>query len=149
MNRSNNSRKGALIMKNRALPRNEHLIMDVFWKSDTPLTGRDLKEVFPDWNYPYIVNMLTKLEEKHMIAEHGTISYGTGRARKFVPAVSRSEYAAGLVSACGINNDSIADVTVAFVKETCSHSDELYDKLNHIIEELRAKSTEDTSIQGE
>lgn len=35
--------KGALIMKNRALPRNEHLIMDIFWKSDTPLTGRDFE----------------------------------------------------------------------------------------------------------
>lgn len=132
-------------MKNRALPRNEYLIMDVFWNSETPLTGRDLKEVFPDWNYPYIVNMLTKLEEKQMIAEHGTISYGTGRARKFVPAVSRSEYAAGLISACGIHDDSIADVTVAFVKESCSEGSGAYEKLNHIIDELKEKSTQ---LQG-
>ena len=134
-----------ITMKNQALPKNEHLIMDVFWNSDTPLTGRDLKDIFTDWNYPYIVNMLTKLEEKHMIAECGTISYGTGRARKFKPAVSRSEYAAKLIASCGIKNDNIADVMVAFVKESCSHSEELYEKLNHIIEELRTRNTKDSS----
>ena len=131
------------------LPQNERQIMEVFWNSEKPLTGRELTEIFKEWNYSYIVNMLTKLEKKNMIAECGTISYGTGRARKFKPAVSRFEYAAKLVASCGVGNNGIADVTMAFVKDNCSHSDELYGKLNQIIDDLKTRNADIRSDDGE
>lgn len=124
-------------MQNTNLPRNEHLIMDIFWEHDDPLTGRDLKEYFPDWNYPYIVNMLTKLEAKGMIEECGTISYGTGRARKFKPAVSPVDCICAYAKTYTISDQDIAKVTIAMAKDRCSVDSELQGRLQNIIEELR------------
>lgn len=123
-------------MQNTFLSNNEQLMMEIFWKHDGPFTGRELKEFFPNWNYSYIVNMLTKLEAKNMLEECGTISYGTGRARKFIPAVSRADLVVSYIRSFKISSDQIPDVITGILRSISGSEKELQERKSKLIEAL-------------
>ena len=115
-------------------------IMDLFWNSEVPLTSVDIVNLTKDlnWKHSYILSSLRSIQQKGLIEVCGSVRYATQYARQFCPAVSREEYAARLALTSGINKSSIADVTVALVRETCD-KEELFDALENIIKELEER----------
>ena len=128
-------------MQKNILTQNEKKIMDLFWNSEVPLTSVDIVNLTKDlnWKHSYILSSLRSIQQKGLLEVCGSVRYATQYARQFCPAVSREEYAARLALTSGINKNSIADVTVALVRETCD-KEELFDALENLIKERENKN---------
>ena len=83
--------------------------MEILWKSDKSLTSMDIMQILndPHADYTYVVRMLSLLEKNHMISEVGTVPSGKKRARLFVPALTRQQYAVRLALASGITREDV------------------------------------------
>ena len=114
-------------MQKNILTQNEKKIMDLFWNSEVPLTSVDIVNLTKDlnWKHSYILSSLRSIQQKGLIEVCGSVRYAT-------------QYAARLALTSGINKSSIADVTVALVRETCD-KEELFDALENIIKELEER----------
>lgn len=126
--------------KYKSLTRSEEELMELFWTHDRPFTSVEILKIDSDnsWSANYLQNMLRSLLNKDMIKVCGSIQYGTQYARQFAPVMKREEYVAKIAMAKGIEKSSIADVTVALVKEAGDKDDkELIKELEVIIKELR------------
>lgn len=124
--------------KNVKLTKSEEQLMEIFWNSEEPITSVEITnmKVKPTWSSGLVHNMLRALLKKSMIEECGTVQYGTQYARRFIPSVTKEEYAARLVLATGIDKDSISKVMVALVKET-GDNEEVIAQLEDMIKQLR------------
>ena len=122
----------------RYLTEIEEEIMELFWASDKPLTSVEISKASAgrSWNGNYVHKMLRSLLKKGLLEVCGTLQYGTQYARQFQPTLTKESYAAQVVLAKGRNKDFVAKVAVALAQES-SNQDELIEKLEEIIEQLR------------
>ena len=122
---------------NETFTNNELKLMNLFWEIGRPLTSVDVLELLKEenWKQSYAVRLLNILEHKRAIAVCGAVRYRTQYARQFHPIITREEYAARLALTTGIGKNSIANVTVALVKEA-SDAEDFYQELENIIAKL-------------
>lgn len=109
--------------------------MEILWKSDKSLTSIDIMQILndPHADYTYVVRMLSLLEKNHMISEVGTVPSGKKRARLFVPALTRQQYAVRLALASGITREDVPEVASALIQEVYGFGPEFGEKLNALI----------------
>ena len=113
------------------LSEKQEQLMEILWKSDKSLTSMDIMQILndPHADYTYVVRMLSLLEKNHMISEVGTVPSGKKRARLFVPALTRQQYAVRLALASGITRE----VASALIQEVYGFGPEFGEKLNALI----------------
>ena len=112
------------------LSEKQEQLMEILWKSDKSLTSMDIMQILndPHADYTYVVRMLSLLEKNHMISE-----VGTKRARLFVPALTRQQYAVRLALASGITREDVPEVASALIQEVYGFGPEFGEKLNALI----------------
>ncbi len=121
----------------KSLTKSEEDLMGIFWEEKKPLTSVEILDIASDrsWNGNYLHMMLRSLQKKGLLEACGTVRYGTQYARKFLPLLTKEEYAAKIIVSTGIKSSSIAQVTVALAKEI-GDKEELIEQLEEIIQEL-------------
>lgn len=121
----------------KSLTKSEEDLMGIFWEEKKPLTSVEILNIASDrsWNGNYLHMMLRSLQKKGLLEACGTVRYGTQYARKFIPLLTKEEYAAKIIVSTGIKSSSIAQVTVALAKEI-GDKEELIEQLEEIIQEL-------------
>ncbi|WP_230399515.1 BlaI/MecI/CopY family transcriptional regulator [Novisyntrophococcus fermenticellae] len=119
------------------MTKSEEDLMGIFWEEKKPLTSVEILDIASDrsWNGNYLHMMLRSLQKKGLLEACGTVRYGTQYARKFLPLLTKEEYAAKIIVSTGIKSSSIAQVTVALAKEI-GDKEELIEQLEEIIQEL-------------
>ncbi len=83
------------------LTNSEKEVMDVLWKSDQPLTAREIVVncVKKTWKSSYIHIMINSLLEKEMIQVEGQKRSGKNYARTYKPTMTEDEwYATQLIN---------------------------------------------------
>lgn len=124
----------------------EQQVMDLFWNSSEGLTSVDILEKLSDImiNPTYVHRSLSILLEKGFIEECGSVRYNKQYARKFKPAITREEFAAGLLTEKGINFNSLNGIAMAFLKQSNSINEqskkEVINELKQIINELEQET---------
>lgn len=117
------------------LSEKQEQLMEILWKSDKSLTSMDIMQILndPHADYTYVVRMLSLLEKNHMISEVDTVPSGKKRARLFVPALTRQQYAVRLALASGITREDVPEVASALIQEVYGFGSEFGEKLNALI----------------
>lgn len=102
------------------LSEREQKVMELFWSMPEGLTSVDLIEQLSDImiNATYAHRSLNTLLEKGFIEECGSVRYNKQYARKFRAAITREEYAAGLLEEKGIHFRSLNGIAMAFLKQS-------------------------------
>ena len=120
------------------LSEKQEQLMEILWKSDKSLTSLDIMQILndPHADYTYVVRMLSLLEKNHMISEVGTVPSGKKRARLFVPALTRQQYAVRLALASGITRDDIPEVASSLIQEVYGFGPEFTEKLKALIDSI-------------
>lgn len=123
------------------LTKSEEQLMNLFWDEGTPLTSVDIVrlEIKDTWGNGLVSNMLRALLKKGCIKEVGLKHYTTQYAREFLPALTREEYAAKVVTSVAGEKLSIAKIMLALIKEN-ENKEEIIKDLEDIIRDLKAES---------
>lgn len=128
------------------LSKRDQCVMDLLWEKGEALTSVDIFEQLSDimQNPTYVYRTINQLLEAGLIQECGSVRYNTQYARKFVPCMTREEYAARYLVKHGIQRESLGKVAVALLKETRDnkemHAEEMIAQLQGIIDELKAQN---------
>lgn len=133
-------------MKNNKLmtPREEDL-MNVFWNQEEPMAITDIIELLDkeQWNQVTLFRIVKKLLDKGYLEIYGFKKNNTQYARKFIPSLTKEEYAAVLLSERGIESNSLANIALAMLggnkrKEVCEEEKNyLIHELENIIEQIK------------
>lgn len=133
-------------MKNNKLmtPREEDL-MNVFWNQKEPMAITDIIELLDkeQWNQVTLFRIVKKLLDKGYLEIYGFKKNNTQYARKFIPSLTKEEYAAVLLSERGIESNSLANIALAMLggnkrKEVCEEEKNyLIHELENIIEQIK------------
>ena len=127
------------------LSKREQCVMDLLWEKGEALTSVDIFEQLGDiiQNPTYVYRTINQLLNANFIQECGSVRYNTQYARKFVPCMTREEYAAKYLVRHGIHRESLGKVAVALIQETQDdknkHTDEMIAQLQEIIDALKAQ----------
>jgi len=126
------------------LTEREELLMDLFWRSEKPLTSVEMlkTEELSGWNETYFHRTIKSLSGKGFIRVCGMERFNTQYARQFEPTLTREEYAINLLKERGIGRSSIGRLALALVKDIeedkqGEDKDKLIEELEEIIENLR------------
>ncbi len=128
------------------LSKREQYVMDLLWKKEEALTSVDILEQLGDimQNPTYVHRTINQLLEAGLIQECGSVRYNTQYARKFVPCMTREEYAVKYLVMHGLQRGSFGKVAAALLKETQSDNNndmgELITQLQEIIDELKVQN---------
>mgnify|MGYP001029941978 CR=1 FL=1 len=128
------------------LSKREQRVMDLLWEKDEALTSVDILERLSDImpNTTYVHRTINALLDAGLIQERGSVRYNTQYARKFVPCMTREEYAAKFLVLHGIQTESFVRVAMALFQETQEdknkHADEMIEQLQEIIDALKAQA---------
>lgn len=81
-------------MHMKLLNKQEEKVMELFWRSRSALTSKDVLSQFSDteWSAPYTYNVLRTLEKKGLICEHGRVRHKTQYMREYVATLSKEEF---------------------------------------------------------
>lgn len=92
-------------MYTKLLNKQEEKVMELFWRSRSALTSKDVLSQFSDteWSAPYTYSVLRTLEKKGLICEYGRIRYKTQYMREYVAALSKEEFYIRLAYANHVN----------------------------------------------
>lgn len=133
-------------MKNNKLmtPREEDL-MNVFWNQEEPMAITDIIELLDkeQWNQVTLFRIVKKLLDKGYLEIYGFKKNNTQYARKFIPSLTKEEYAAVLLSERGIESNSLANIALAMLggnkrKEVCEEEKNyLIHELENIIKQIK------------
>ena len=78
------------------MTKSERQIMDLLWKSEQPLSCAEIVELSEDktWKDSYVHSLIKSLMKKGIVKIQTFELISRSYARKFAPAMSKSEYAA-------------------------------------------------------
>ena len=98
----------------------EQQTMELFWRTEDGLTSVDIIEQLGNIMITptYAHRTLNTLLDKKLIKECGSVRYNKQYARKFKAAITKEEYAAGLLEEKGINFQSLNGIAMAFLKQS-------------------------------
>lgn len=133
-------------MKNNKLmnPREEDL-MNFLWNQKEPMAITEMIELLDKekWNQVTLFRIVKELLDKGYLEIYGLKRNNTQYARKFIPSLTKEEYAAVLLSERGIESTSLASIALAMLggnkrKKICEdEKDYLIHELENIIEQIR------------
>ena len=81
-------------MVKKLLTKQEEKVMELFWKSEVPLTSRDvvLQLCDTDWSGSYVYSVLRALSEKGLITECGRVRGKSQYMREYCALFTEEEY---------------------------------------------------------
>ncbi len=132
----------------------EQSVMDLLWEGGEALTSVEIMERRNDimQNVTYVHRTINSLLNAGFIQACGIARYRTKYARKFVPCMTREEYAAKYLFRHGIQAEMLGKVVVALLKETQgdekTDTDKMIAQIQNIIDFLK-EQTDDSEGQQE
>lgn len=128
------------------LSEREWQVMNFIWDQEEAVTSMDILESLPDVmpNATYVHRTINSLLASGFIQECGVVLHRTQYARKFLPCMTREEYAAVYLVRQGIQRKSLGRVAMALFHETQGSDDqctkETIEELQEIIDQLKNQS---------
>ena len=138
----------ANFMKNsKLMTQKEEIVMDIFWTQKKPLTITELAGFFYKEKLKQVTlfRIANSLLDKVYLEIYGFERNNTQYARKFVPALTKEEYAAVLLSEHGIKSTSLVKIVLSMLgygkrKEiNQDEKDKLIEELESIIARIRSQ----------
>lgn len=124
----------------------EEELMNFLWDIGRPLTVNEMVEHLQNegWNSVTLFKTVRTLTESGYLEVKGVEKSGRTYIRKLAPALSKEEYYSSVMMKRGINSDSIADITAAFLGisniEKNEKDTQVIEKLQEIINQLKNKN---------
>ena len=103
----------------KILTKNEELLMNLLWNTDSALSINDFQEEFAKQGLskPTVFKAVQSLTGSQYLEVVGFEKATKTYARTFRPAITREEYAAVVLKEQGITMDGIADVVMALIND--------------------------------
>ena len=115
----------------------EALVLELFWKNGKELTSPEIMEKLGSrLSQPTLHLCLRSLTEKKLLKVSGFVLAGKSNVRKYLPLLSREEYAVGKVLAEYQKNELLPEITLALLRETVRKMPELKQDFIDAMEEL-------------
>ena len=135
-------------MKKKVMDKREQKIMQILWEHQDDIQGLsvvDFEEltVGDKLSRPSIFKALQSLMDKEYIEVSGLEQVGTVYARRYIPKISREQYAAILLADNGIRSSSLGSLALAMIgndrddEPDKSKDDELISELEAVIETIK------------
>lgn len=141
------NRKAWLVfMKNsKLMTQREEDLMEFLWTQENPLTITEMEEILDkeNWNRVTLFRIVKGLLNKGYLKIYGIERNNTQYARKVMPAITKEEYAAVLLSERGIKSSSLGKIALAMLgtgkRKKTSHDEEekLVKELEDMITKIR------------
>lgn len=128
------------------LSEREWQVMNFMWDQEEAVTSMDILESLLDvmQNATYVHRTINSLLASGFIRECGVVLHNTQYARKFLPCMTREEYAARYLVGQGIQRKSLGRVAMALFHETQGgdnqYTRETIEELQEIINQLKNQS---------
>lgn len=129
--------------KQDALSKREEELMNILWAYNEPLTQNEMAERLEEqgWNNVTLFKTVQSLSGAGYLKVVGLEKTAKTYARKLVPAITKEEYYASILMKNGLDSESLANITAAFIgvsrKSKKEKNTEVIAKLEEIIEKLR------------
>lgn len=129
--------------KNDTLTAREEEILGYLWDWNEPLTQNEMAERLADqgWNNVTLYKTVQSLSTKGFLEVVGLEKSTKTYARKLVPSLSKEEYYTSILMKNGLNTDSLANLTAAFIgvskKSESEKKEAVIAKLEEIIASIR------------
>lgn len=132
---------------NKLMTQKEESLMEIFWTHKEPLTVAKIEEFSgkEKLNQTTIFRRVNSLLNKGYLKVYGFERNNTKYARRFVPALTKEEYAAVLLSEYGMESTSLVKIVLSMLgygkrKETSQdEKDKLIKELESIIACIRSQ----------
>lgn len=127
------------------LSEREQQVMNFMWDKGEAVTSVEILESLMDvmQNVTYVHRTINSLLASGFIQECGVVQHRTQYARKFLPCMTREEYAAKYLVKQGIQRKSLGRVAMALINETQGNDNpntqETIEELQEIINRLKAQ----------
>lgn len=120
----------------------EEELMDMLWSINKPMTTKEMvaQDWERSWKDSYLQLMITSLLKKEMIRVAGVKRQVTVYARLFEPAITREQYAAGVIFA-KVEDSQLPKVMLAIAKEK-NIDDQLIERLEEIVRQREEQEGE-------
>ena len=129
--------------KNDTLTAREEEVLGYLWDWNEPLTQNEMAERLADqgWNNVTLYKTVQSLSTKGFLEVVGLEKSTKTYARKLVPSLSKEEYYTSILMKNGLNTDSLANLTAAFIgvskKSESEKKEAVIAKLEEIIASIR------------
>ncbi|MDE6052779.1 MAG: BlaI/MecI/CopY family transcriptional regulator [Lachnospiraceae bacterium] len=129
--------------RNYQLSEREQQVMNFMWDKGEAVTSVEILESLTDvmQNATYVHRTINSLLASGFIRECGVVQHRTQYARKFLPCMTREEYAAKYLVKQGIQRKSLGRIAMALINETqdsdYQNTRETVEELQKIIDELK------------
>ena len=121
-------------------------LMNWLWEYNNPLTSTEMAEKLEPEGW----NRVTLLKAVQFLTDNGyleVVGFEKTYARKLFPAITKEEYYSTVLMNKGINSNSLAEITAAFLgvskKKKKDKDAQVISKLEEIIAELRMDNEKD------
>ena len=134
--------------KKNALNKREEELMNILWEYNEPLTQNEMAERLEDsgWNSVTLFKTVQSLSSGGYLQVAGLEKTAKTYARKLIPAITKEEYYTSILMKNGLDSESLANITAAFIgvskKSKKEKNTEVIAKLEEIIEKLRMEGQE-------
>ena len=135
--------------KKNYLTEREEELLNILWEINEPLTASEMVERLEadGWTTVTLFKTVRTLADRGYLKVAGLEKSAKSYARKFVPALTKEEYYTEVMMKRGLDSNSIADITAAFLgvadKSNKERDDEVISKLEEIIRTLRKAGEEE------
>lgn len=121
----------------------EEAVMNILWDHNIPMTTNDILKNFntEECSEITLYKTIQSLVEKGYLEVAGLVKCTKTYSRQFVPAISKEQYYSSLLISKGLNKNSLADLTAAFlgVSNSESKNAEVISALEEIIATLKER----------
>lgn len=132
---------------NKLMTQKEESLMEIFWTHEEPLTIAKVMEFYgkENLNQATVFRRVKSLFNKGYLKVYGLEKNNTKYTRRFVPALTKEEYAAVLLSEYGMESTSLVKIVLSMLgygkrKETSQDEKEkLIKELESIIACIRSQ----------
>ena len=134
--------------KKDALSKREEELMNILWTYNEPLTQNEMAERLEEqgWSSVTLFKTVQSLSGAGYLKVVGLERTAKTYARKLIPAITKEEYYTSILMKNGLDSESLANITAAFIgvskKNKKEKNTEVIAKLEEIIEKLRMEGQE-------
>lgn len=138
--------------KQDCLTTREEELLHILWEINEPLTAAEMVERLGQggWNAATVFKTVRTLSNLGYLKVAGLEKSAKSYARKFIPALTKAEYYAGVMMKRGLDSSSIPGITAAFLgvsdKSDRERDAEVIARLEEIIDTLRKAGEEDNEV---
>lgn len=116
------------------------MLMDILWKTESPMTSLEIAPFLPDWSATSLSNMINLLIDKGLIRITSIEVIDGHYIRRLLPTCTREEYAAKLVTSLHLKRESFSRIITALAEELSADDYEgVVSELEDIISDFNSR----------